>query len=53
MRFSSEKDFFEQMASYDISEKTASNALKELISKRIVEKRGNAFYLPEEQEIYE
>ncbi len=53
MRFSSEKDFFEQMASYDISEKIASNALKELTSKGIVEKRGNAFYLPEERGIYE
>jgi len=39
--------------SYDISEKIAVNALKELINKGIVEKRGNAFYLPEEQRIYE
>jgi hypothetical protein len=53
MRFSSEKDFIEQMASCDISEKIAGNALKELINKGIVEKRGNAFYLPEEQRIYE
>jgi hypothetical protein len=43
MRFSSEKDFFEQMASYDISEKTASHALKELTGKGIVEKRGKCF----------
>lgn len=53
MRFSSEKEFFEHMASYDVSEKTASHALKDLIRRRIVEKRGDAFYLPEEQRIYE
>jgi hypothetical protein len=49
MRFSSEKDFFEQMASYDICEEMASYVLKELITKGIVEKRGDAFYLPEER----
>ncbi|MCX9082304.1 MAG: hypothetical protein OIN83_08905 [Candidatus Methanoperedens sp.] len=53
MRFSSEKDFIEQIASYDISEKIANDALKELINKGIVEKRRNAFYLLEEQRIYE
>jgi len=52
-RFSSEQEFFDQMASYDISEKTASHALKELICKRIVEKRGEVFYLPEELRNYE
>jgi len=53
MMFSSEKDFIEQIASYDISEKIANDALKELINKGIVEKRRNAFYLLEEQRIYE
>ncbi len=53
MRFSSEKDFFEQMASYDISEETACHALEELISNGIVEKRGDAFYLPEKRGNYE
>jgi len=53
MRFSSEKEFLEQMASYDICEEMASHELKELITKGIVEKRRNAFYLPEERGIYE
>lgn len=40
MRYASEKDFFGHMASYDVNEKTASHALKELIRRKIVEKKG-------------
>jgi len=53
MRFSFEKDFIELMASYDIRDNIAGNAFKELINKGIVKKKGNAFYLPEEQRIYD
>jgi len=40
------------MASYEISENIASHALKELIRRSIVEKRGEVFYLPEELKSY-